>query len=70
MWLVSENEADIVGLCELLTEEYIAWGVRKEDHNFLTEVNAVLQQWTNDGTLNKISEKWLPDEYLNSMKCP
>jgi ABC-type amino acid transport substrate-binding protein len=68
IWLVSENETDIAGSWELLTEEHLAWGVRKEDQNFLVEVNAVLHQWKNNGTLDEILKKWLPDEYLKRMK--
>ena len=64
IWLVSENEADIAALWEPLTEEYLAWGVRKDDEKFLADVNTVLQQWKQNGTLNGILEKWLPAEYL------
>jgi len=65
VWLVSENEADVAALWEPLTEEYLAWGVRKNDEKFLMDVNAVLQQWKQNGTLNMILKKWLPAEYLN-----
>ena len=64
VWLVSENEADITAFWEPLTEEYLAWGVRKGDENLLKDVNGILQRWKQDGTLNGILEKWLPVEYL------
>jgi ABC-type amino acid transport substrate-binding protein len=64
VWLVSENEANIAGFWEPFTEEYLAWGVRKDDEKFLMDVNAVLQQWKQNGTLNGVLQKWLPAEYL------
>ena len=64
VWFVSENEADIAGFWEPLTEEYLAWGVRKNDKGFLMDVNTVLQQWKQDGTLNGVLQKWLPAEYF------
>jgi len=64
VWLVSENEADIAGFWEPFTEEYLAWGVRKDDEKFLMDVNAVLQRWKQNGTLNGVLQKWLPAEYL------
>lgn len=68
IWLVSENETHMAALWEPLTEEHLAWGVRKDDQNLLMDVNAVLHQWKNNGTLHEILKKWLPDEYLKNMK--
>lgn len=67
IWLVSENEADITGFWEPLTEEYLAWGIRKEDEQLLTDVNAALKRWKEDGTLVEILRKWLPEQYLKRM---
>jgi len=64
IWLVSENEADLTGLWEPLTEEYIAWGVRRDNQEFLAQVNAILSRWKQDGTLNSVLLKWLPPAYL------
>jgi ABC-type amino acid transport substrate-binding protein len=60
MWLVSENEADLVGLWELLDREQLAWGLRREDTVLLERVNAVLDAWKRDGTLESVLSKWLP----------
>jgi polar amino acid transport system substrate-binding protein len=68
IWLVSENEADLTGLWEPLTEEYIAWGVRRDDQEFLSQVNTILNRWKQDGTLDKVLLKWLPPEYLEHFK--
>jgi ABC-type amino acid transport substrate-binding protein len=64
IWTVSENEADIAALWEPLTEDYLAWGIRKEDGKFLTEVNGILTRWKQDGTLHEILRKWLPEGYF------
>jgi polar amino acid transport system substrate-binding protein len=67
IWLVSENEADIAGLWEPFNEEYLAWGVKKDDKNLLTDVNTVLQRWKKDGTLIGVLRKWLPEGYFKKM---
>lgn len=64
IWTVSENEADVAALWEPLTEEYLAWGVRKDDEKFLAEVNGVIKRWKQDGTLNEVLKKWLPEGYF------
>ena len=64
IWSVSENEADIAALWEPLTEEYLAWGVRKTDEKLLNDVNVIVKRWKQDGTLNEILRKWLPEGYF------
>ena len=64
IWLVSENEADLTALWEPLTEEYIAWGVRRDNRELLAQVNSILRQWKQDGTLHNVLLKWLPPEIL------
>jgi ABC-type amino acid transport substrate-binding protein len=59
-WLVSENEADLAMLRELINEEYLAWGIRRNDQEFAAALNALIQQWKADGTLNQVILKWLP----------
>jgi len=61
IWLVSENEADLVAFRERLNTEFLAWGVRREDVEFLSQVNAALRGWKNDGTLNSVLRRWLSD---------
>jgi polar amino acid transport system substrate-binding protein len=67
IWTVSENEADIAALWEPLTEEYLAWGVRKGDEKFLAELNNILNRWKQDGTLHEILRKWLPEGYFKKI---
>jgi ABC-type amino acid transport substrate-binding protein len=67
IWLVSENEADLAGLWEPLNEEYLAWGVRKDEETFLMQVNSILERWKKDGILNSVLLKWLPEQYFKRL---
>jgi ABC-type amino acid transport substrate-binding protein len=60
VWIVSENEAELRLLPELLNIEYLGWGLRKDDRELLVMVNALLNKWKNDGTLKETILKWLP----------
>ncbi len=66
MWLVSENEADFVAVKEPLNEEFLAWGVRRDDEALLATVNKILADWKRDGTLNRVLKRWLP--YMDFFK--
>jgi polar amino acid transport system substrate-binding protein len=58
-WLVSENEA-LKGFWKPLNEEYLGWGVNRNNSNLLTQVNFILRNWKKDGTLKEVLSKWLP----------
>jgi len=60
VWIVSENEAELKLLPELLNIEYLGWGLRRDDRELLGMVNALLSKWKNDGTLKEMILKWLP----------
>jgi ABC-type amino acid transport substrate-binding protein len=60
VWIVSENEAELKFLPEMLNIEYLGWGLRRDDRELLVGVNAVLSRWKNDGTLKETILKWLP----------
>jgi polar amino acid transport system substrate-binding protein len=68
IWLSSENEADISAIWEPLNEEYLAWGVRKSDENLRLNLNAILERWKKDGTLQKVLHRWLPPDYCECFK--
>ena len=68
IWLVSENEADIRGVWEMLNEENLGWGVRKGDEGLLKQVNSILRRWKQDGTLDGILRSWLPAQYLERLR--
>ena len=67
IWLVSENEANLAGFWEPLNEEYLAWGVRKDDESFLIQFNSILRKWKQDGTLNSMLLRWLPEQYFKRL---
>ena len=59
-WLASENEAaglTVVG--GYLTEEYLAWGVRKEDLELLESANRFIDQIKENGELTSMVRKWV-----------
>jgi ABC-type amino acid transport substrate-binding protein len=60
VWIVSENEAELKLLPDLLNIEYLGWGLRREDRELLVGVNGLLSKWKNDGTLKETILKWLP----------
>ena len=60
VWIVSENEAELKPLPELLNIEYLGWGLRQGDRELLVMVNGLLSKWKNDGTLKETILKWLP----------
>jgi ABC-type amino acid transport substrate-binding protein len=60
VWLVSENEATLRGVWKPLNEEYLGWGVRRDDKEFLAHVDAILTRRKSDGTLKEVTLKWLP----------
>jgi ABC-type amino acid transport substrate-binding protein len=59
-WLVSENEADFAAMWTPMTEEYLAWAVRRQDAHLLASANAMLARMKQDGTLTNIVRRWLP----------
>ena len=58
-WLVSENET-LKGFWEPLNEEYLGWGVNRDDSKLLTQVNYILRNWKKKGILKEVLSKWLP----------
>ena len=67
IWAVSENETEMSALWEPLTEEYLAWGVRKEDEKFLIDINSILKRWKQNGTLHDVLRQWLPEGYFKKI---
>ena len=67
-WQVSEHESDMSGVWIPLTEEYIAWAVRRGDTELAAKATAVLQTWKSDGTLKALLERWLP--YADQIQVP
>jgi polar amino acid transport system substrate-binding protein len=59
-WLVSENESDLAGIWDPLTDEDLAWAVRRGEPGFREAVNDLVAAWRNDGTLERILDRWMP----------
>lgn len=60
MLLASQNEADVIPLWYLLTEEQLAWGLRRQDKELLTSVNHLLAEWKENRKLDSILDRWIP----------
>jgi ABC-type amino acid transport substrate-binding protein len=58
-WLVATREADLEGIWIPLTQEELAWAVRRDDTQLLQDANRVLGQWRRDGTLAVILDRWV-----------
>jgi polar amino acid transport system substrate-binding protein len=54
-----ESQDTIEGLFSPLTEEYLAWAVRKDDEALHSELNAVVAQWRRTGRFRDMFNKWL-----------
>ncbi len=60
-WLSGVNEANgLTAVPILLSEENLAWGVRKGDTELLAAVNRALDQMMQDGKLAAIVKRWIP----------
>lgn len=61
LYLASENETKgITPSFSLLTKEYLAWGIRKNDEGLLTSANEFLKTINDDGRLKQMIRFWIP----------
>ena len=61
LYLASENESKgLTVLSALLTEEYLAWGLRKDNKDLLESTNEFLRTFNQEGKLNPIIQYWIP----------
>jgi ABC-type amino acid transport substrate-binding protein len=59
-WITSQPQhGDLVGLYWLLTEEYLAWAVRKDAQSLADDLNAALTTWRKSGQLQTILNRWM-----------
>ena len=61
VWMASENEADLTTVPIQSPTQSIAWGIKKTDADLQATLNKILAQWKQDGTLDRIRQRWLPD---------
>jgi polar amino acid transport system substrate-binding protein len=60
-WLAGMHEADgLVAVPIFLTQEQLAWGVRRSDTDLLNSVNAALDKLQQSGRANEIIKHWIP----------
>jgi polar amino acid transport system substrate-binding protein len=61
LMLAAENERQgLVPLPSLLSEEYLAWGLRKTEVELLKSANTFLEKMRKDGRLDSIINRWIP----------
>lgn len=49
----------LLGLFQPLTEEYLAWAVRRSDKALRRFLSQVIARWKEDGTLREILDRWI-----------
>ncbi|MCE9614555.1 MAG: transporter substrate-binding domain-containing protein [Lentisphaerae bacterium] len=55
------HEADgLVPIRGVVTEEWLAWAVRRDDEALATALNAALADLQADGTLDSLNHRWIP----------
>lgn len=61
VWRVGNRvgETELIGLYRPLTEEFLAWAVRKGDTDLREAVNRQLAAWKADGRLQNIVNRWM-----------
>ena len=61
--LAAENETKgIAAIPALLSEEYLAWGIRKNDVELLETANNFVDMMIKEGKLDPIINRWIPFE--------
>ena len=58
--LAERQSIDLALVPSLLTEEYLAWGIRKNDPELLESVNRFLKTMKENGRLVSIVQRWIP----------
>jgi polar amino acid transport system substrate-binding protein len=61
VWRVagSATERELMGLYQPLTEEYLAWAVRKDDSRLRDALNAQLSVLRANGDLQRVLDRWI-----------
>jgi polar amino acid transport system substrate-binding protein len=59
-YLAGTHSAEGLGAVSVaLTEEAVAWGIRKGDEKLLAAANRFIQKASEEGTLNRIFRRWM-----------
>lgn len=55
------EDAELIGIYKPLTDEYLAWAVRKDDAPTLGALlDGKIDDWTKNGELQGVIDKWIP----------
>jgi len=62
IWRVSldPKERELLALYEPRTEEYLAWGVAKNNTNLKAALDGFVRQWKDDGRMDAAVNRWIP----------
>lgn len=60
MMAAQHQAAGVKLLPVMLNEEFLAWGLRREDTELIAAVNAFIDQSKQDGTLQTTVKRWIP----------
>jgi polar amino acid transport system substrate-binding protein len=56
-----KEDPELVGLYRPLTDEYLAWAVRKDDAGTLgVLLDEKIEEWQKDGELQEVIDRWIP----------
>ncbi len=54
------DHRDLIGLYRPLTEEELAWAVRRDDPQLRAVLDATLAHWQREGLIEPIVQRWIP----------
>ncbi len=62
VWRIAGDpeQRDLHGLYQLLTQEELAWAVRRDDAALKALLDATLEQWQREGSLQPVIDRWIP----------
>jgi polar amino acid transport system substrate-binding protein len=53
------TEKQLTGRYELLTDESLAWAVRREDSDLHDQLNGLVEKWQADGEIDQVLDHWI-----------
>lgn len=66
-----QKETQLMGRYRMLTEEYLAWAVRKGDEPLRERLNSTLLHWQNTDQVESELDKWIPVRKVSlDLKAP
>jgi polar amino acid transport system substrate-binding protein len=61
LYLAAENETrDLTPLYSLFTEEYLAWGLRRQNEALINSANDFLESIDKSGRIQTLIQRWIP----------